>query len=219
VMMLLRAGIPDDVRLLVPEPVLPFHRETLFGLGIAEDRILPWDGTPTRFATVYVPTARSASEFVFPAGIEQLREMGASARQAPPTRRLFALRGQLDRPSRIANEDELLEIAADSGFKAITPELLPYSEQLRRFSEAQIVVGAHGSGLVNAAYMAPDTALLELAPARLHAEKVPNFWNLAACGGQRYALCVAADKRVDPKRFRGVLRDVVRYAEAQVATA
>jgi hypothetical protein len=209
VAMLLRAGAPDDVKLLVPEPVLPFHRETLVGLGIGEERLLPWDGTPTRFRTVYVPTARPASAFVFPAGVELLRELGASARDAPPARRLFVSRRQLGRTTRIANERELLEIARGSGFVEVRPEALSYSEQVRLFSEAEVVAGPHGSGLVNAIFMARGTGLCELAPARLHAEKLPNLWNLAACGGQQYGLCVADGRRVDPKRFKRVLRDVV----------
>jgi capsular polysaccharide biosynthesis protein len=118
-------------------------------------------------------------------------------------------RRQLDRTTRIANEEELLEIAEGFGFAEVMPETLPYSKQLRRFSEAEVVVGPHGSGLANAIFMARGTGLCELAPAKLHAEKVPNFWDLAACGGQRYALCVAGHKRVDPKRFKRVLRDVI----------
>jgi hypothetical protein len=216
VAMLLRAGVPDDVKLLVPEPVLPFQRETLVGLGIAEDRILPWDGKATRFRTVYVPTARPAPPFLFPAGVELLRELGAGARKAdPPGRRLFVSRRQLGRTTRIANEEELIEVAEGYGFVEVMPERLPYWKQVGRFSEAEIVVGPHGSGLANAIFMARGTGLCELAPARLHAEKVPNFWNLAACGRQRYGLCVASGRRVDPKRFRRVLRDMVLSAKRE----
>jgi capsular polysaccharide biosynthesis protein len=212
---LLRAGVPDDVKLLVPEPVLSFQRETLVGLGIAEDRILPWDGTPTRFRTVYVPTARPTPPFLFPAGIELLRDLGSAARKSAPHERLFIPRRQLTRTTRIANEKDLLDIAMDYGFVEVVPEQLPYSEQIRRFSEAEAVVGAHGSGLANAIFMARGTGLCELAPARLHAAKVPSFWNLAACGGQRYGLCVASGRRVDPKRFRRVLRDLVRSVKPE----
>jgi hypothetical protein len=219
VAMLLRAGVPDDVKLLVPEPVLPFQRETLVGLGIADDRIVPWDGKPTRFRQVYVPTARPAPPFLFPAGIELLRELGASAHEAVPERRLFVSRRQLTRTTRVANEEELLDVAKDYGFVEITPERLPYSEQVRRFSEAEIVAGPHGSGLANAIFMARGTGLCELAPARLHAEKVPNFWNLAACGRQRYGLCVASGRRVDPKRFRRVLRDMIRSVRPESSPA
>src|SRR4051794_41876692 len=88
------------------------------------------------------------------------------------------------------------------GFVQVKPEELPYSEQLRRFSEAEVVVGAHGSGLANAIFMARGTGLCELAPARLNAAKVPSFWNLAACGGQRYGLCVASGGQGGPKRVR-----------------
>jgi hypothetical protein len=212
VAMLLRAEVPDDVKLLVPEPVLAFQRETLVTLGIADDRILPWDGKPTRFRTVYAPTARSGPPFLFPAAVELLRELGASARKTTPGRRLFVSRRQLGFTTRIANEKRLLEVAKGFGFEEVIPERLPYSEQLRRFSEAEVVVGPHGSGLANAIFMARGTGMCELAPARLHAEKVPNFWNLAACGSQRYGLCVASGRRVDPKRFRRVLRDVVLSA-------
>jgi capsular polysaccharide biosynthesis protein len=210
VAMLLRAGAPDDVKILVPEPVLPFQRETLVGLGIADDRILPWDGRPTRFRTVYVPTARPTPPFVFPAGVELLRELGRGASKALPGRRLFISRRKLGRSTRIENESELLRVAKELDFVEMKPETLAYSKQLRRFAEAEIVVGAHGSGLTNAVFMARGTGLCELAPSRLSAAKVPNFWDLAACGGQRYGLCVASGRRVDPERFRRVLGDVIR---------
>jgi hypothetical protein len=210
VAMLLRAGAPDDVKVLVPEPVLPFQRATLVGLGIAEDRILPWDGRPTRFRTVYVPTARPTPPFVFPAGVELLRELGRGASNALPGRRLFISRRKLGRSTRIENEYELLGVAKELDFVEMKPETLAYSKQLRRFAEAEIVVGAHGSGLTNAVFMARGTGLCELAPSRLSAAKVPNFWDLAACGGQRYGLCVASGRRVDPERFRRVLGDVIR---------
>jgi capsular polysaccharide biosynthesis protein len=213
--MLIRAGIPDDVKFLVPQPVLPFQRETLNGLGIPDERIIAWSGEPTRFRTVYVATARPAPPFLFPAGIELLRELGAGTRDNAPHERLFVSRRQLTRTTRITNEEELLDIATDYGFVEIRPERLPYSEQLRRFSEAEVVVGAHGSGLANAVFMARGTGLCELAPAGLNNAKVPNFWNLAACGGQRYGLCVASGRRIDAKRFRRVLRAVVRSAKPE----
>jgi capsular polysaccharide biosynthesis protein len=121
-------------------------------------------------------------------------------------------RRQLGRTTRIANEEELLEVATAFGFVEVWPETLPYREQLRLFSEAEVVTGAHGSGLANAIFMARGTGMCELAPARLHAEKVPNFWNLAACGRQRYGVCVASGRRVDPKRFKRVLRNVIASA-------
>jgi hypothetical protein len=219
VAMLLRAGTPDDVKVLVPWPVLPFQRETLNGLGIPDERIVPWDGRPTRFREVYVPTARPAPPFLFPAGIELLRELGAGTRENAPHARLFVSRRQLTRTTRITNEEELLDIATEYGFIEIKPERLPYSEQLRRFSEAEVVVGAHGSGLANAIFMARGTGLCELSPARLNAAKVPSFWNLAACGGQRYGLCVASGRQVDPKRFRRVLRDMIRSIRTEPSRA
>ena len=215
VAMLLRAGIPGDVKFLVPDPVLPFQRETLNALGIADERIVPWGGRPTRFREVYVPTTRPAPPFLFPAGIELLRELVADAAENTPYTRLFVARGQLARTTRVTNEEELLDIATDYDFVEIKPERLPFPEQLRRFSEAEVVVGAHGSGLANAVFMARGTGVCELAPAGLNAAKVPNFWNLAACGGQHYGLCVASGRRIDPKRFRRVIRQVVRAVKPE----
>jgi len=108
-----------------------------------------------------------------------------------------------------------VDVAALLGFVEVMPETLPYSEQLRLFSEAEVVTGPHGSGLANAIYMARGTGLCELAPARLHAEKVPNFWNLAACGRQRYGVCVGSGRRVNPKRFKRVLRSVILAARRE----
>jgi hypothetical protein len=215
VAMLLRAGVPADVKLLVPDPVLDFQRETLVGLGIAEDRIVPWDGRPTRFRAVYVPTARPSPPFVYPAGVELLRELVAGGARATRGRRLYVSRRELGRTPRISNERELFEVAANFGFVEVMPEALPYSEQLRLFSEAEAVAGPHGSGLANAIYMPRGTGVCELAPARLHDAKVPNFWDLAACGGQQYGVCVGPGNWVDPKYFKWTLRQVIRSARRE----
>jgi hypothetical protein len=209
VAMLLRARVPSHVKLLVPAPVLPFQRETIVAFGIDEDRILPWDGIPTRFRTVYVPTARPTPPFAFPAGIELLRGLAEPARRIAPWRRLFISRRNINRTTRIENEDQLLAVAAEFGFLELEPQTLPYAKQIGRFAEAQIIIGAHGSGLANAVFMAHGTGVCELAPEKLSAVKVPNFWDMAACGRQRYGLCVGHGRRVNPKRFRRVLRDVV----------
>jgi hypothetical protein len=211
---LLRAGLPDGVRLLVPQSLRAFQRESIAMLGVAEERLFPWDGQPTRFRSVYLPSALPAGWRLGPAAVELLRGLAGRFREDSPRRRLFVTRRGLDRNRRFANEDELWAVARNLGFDEVLPETLPSREQMKLFAEAEAIAGIHGSGLVNAIYMAPGTGFCEVAPAGFRRGKVPNMWNMAASGRQPYGISIGP-RRLDPTRFERVLADVIYAATAR----
>ena len=52
--------------------------------------------------------------------------------------------------------------ASPPGLRCGRPGTLSYEEQIRRFSEADLVVGEHGGGLGNIGFCEPNTLVVEL---------------------------------------------------------
>lgn len=209
--MLGQAGVPESVRVLVPEPVLELHRQTLAAIGIDESRIFAWSGVPTRFRTVYLPSGpQHRGDRPLAASVSYLRQHAERFRTEQPTRRLWVSRRQARRRRKhLAGEDELLAVALGFGFEEVVAETLTATEQLQLFAQAEAIAGVHGAGLANAVFMAPDTAVVEAAPESLKARQKPLFWNLAAAGRQTYAYCVGPTEGLEPRRFERVLGETL----------
>jgi capsular polysaccharide biosynthesis protein len=62
----------------------------------------------------------------------------------------------------LTNEVELEEIARQRGFDVVYPESLDLKGQVNIFSSASTVVGASGSGMLNAIFSAPGTRVVDL---------------------------------------------------------
>ncbi|PWU04973.1 MAG: hypothetical protein C5B43_03900 [Verrucomicrobia bacterium] len=63
---------------------------------------------------------------------------------------------------RIINEDELFDTFKTLGFQRYNLEDLDFIEQIQLFSQAKIVVAAHGAGLTNIIFCKPNTQIIEL---------------------------------------------------------
>jgi hypothetical protein len=75
-------------------------------------------------------------------------------------RRLFVRRS--DRPlyRNCLNEDDVAEVARNYGFTVVDPSRLSGSDEVKIFSEAEIVVGAIGGGLNNVIFSRPGTKVI-----------------------------------------------------------
>lgn len=93
-------------------------------------------------------------------------------------RKLYLTRG--DAPSRrILNEDAVIGLLSDYGFETVQPETLPYQEQVSLFSEAGMIVGAHGAGLTNMLFCQPGFSAVEL----FNGYYSRVYWSLASVMG------------------------------------
>ncbi|MDA9355324.1 glycosyltransferase family 61 protein, partial [Amylibacter sp.] len=70
---------------------------------------------------------------------------------------------KLAKDRKILNEDEIIEQLTVQGFTVIYPELLSINEQISLFSNADTVLGMHGSGLANIIFC-ENVKLIELMP-------------------------------------------------------
>jgi hypothetical protein len=129
-----------------------------------------------------------------------------------PARRLFITRGGR---RKVANEDELLQIAAGFGFARY--DFTQVQNEPETFAEAAMVIGPHDSGLANVAFCSLGTKVLELVPSdHVH----PYYYTLSCAAELDYAYIVGrseierpkgswgpsqADFRVDPDEFTRAL--------------
>ena len=156
----------DDATLLV-NPLLPFQRESLASVGVRPDQLLELDYPGAyRVPMLLYPSLQSLwcnPRLPFQAGIlTWLREAFASLMAPEPKgRKLFVTRSE-GATRRLLNSDEIERIAEQSGFEIVACERLSFGEQVRLFSEARIIAGVHGAGLVNMVFAPSGTQVIEL---------------------------------------------------------
>jgi len=99
-------------------------------------------------------------------------------------RRLFVSRSDA-RWRKVVNEAEIMPVLERFGFQRILPGKLSLAEQATLFRDAEVVLGPHGAGLTNVAFMGPDTLLIELFGE--NGFLVSHFWTIGSFGRVRYA--------------------------------
>lgn len=216
---------------VVPADMAPFQRASLDLLGLAAERRLPFDGGDWRFDTLVFPSIGSFS----PAELRWVRRrlVGgrsgglASDRSVPPEARAPAAAATAKPPAaptrlyisradagtrRLVNEAEVVAALEPLGFEVLTLTGMPLADQIRRFAQAEAIVGPHGSGLTNLLFAPSGCTVVELMPD----DRVNHcFWLMANGLGLRYAflsgsvVSPARDFRVAPERLEAVLAAVL----------
>lgn len=158
----------DDLRFIFPT-CTSWMSEMAGACGIRSDQIEVLADDARVYKRLLVPTRGLANIHTFAAQVKPFIQsvrnslVNADRPSAERARRLFVSRAKS--PSRrIVNEQEIVGIAQRYGFELIFPETLSFGEQVSAFAEAEIVAGALGAGLTNAAFMEPGARLLEFAP-------------------------------------------------------
>jgi capsular polysaccharide biosynthesis protein len=88
----------------------------------------------------------------------------SAGKTVPAKRRLFISRESADY-RRLQNERDIVGKLVDYGFFEVKTEKLSFQEQIRLFSEAEVIVAPHGSGLANLVFCSPGATVIELFPA------------------------------------------------------
>ncbi len=65
---------------------------------------------------------------------------------------------------KIVNEADLISILRLNGYKIINPQLYNIEEQINIFSQADKIIGPHGSNLSNIIFCKPETEIYEIGP-------------------------------------------------------
>jgi capsular polysaccharide biosynthesis protein len=153
-----------------------------------------------------VASRHAAISLSFRNSVESLRlalhEHEDSLRHVASPVRLFVARGSgAQRP--MENETEICGFFEKYGYAVVQPGNLTLLEQVKQFSKAAVVVGAHGAGLMNAAFAQPNAIVYELRA--LNREGEPGFGNesyrkVSAIMGHRYGVSVV-ENQVDSDRW------------------
>ena len=139
---------------------------------------------------LFVEDGQPSDAALHPLFDEVFQSLKGPAPQRRPSARVMVSRRGHGGAFRITGEDEAAfePIAVEYGFRRERLERLSFQQQINLFSQAEVIVGPHGSGLANLVF-APKTAkVLELQtemdrPGTLR----PWYFVLAAAGGRPYA--------------------------------
>lgn len=202
--------IPDfgSLNILVPPGLTQNHHDVLTALGVDPARLVVFDGNPTRFEELYLPSFASMRGSYHPVALSVLRSKLAASLDLPKSgrRRLYLSRADAA-IRRVANESEILDGIGPLGFEKFALADRSLREQAVGFAEAEIIIAPHGAGLANLLFARPGTLVIELLP--VSADGYLTLYHaLSAALGLRYIAlrCPAdgahADFVADP---RGIL--------------
>ncbi|GGB61064.1 hypothetical protein GCM10011316_36340 [Roseibium aquae] len=144
-----KAGLPADVPFVLPEKTAGtvFFRQAR-DLGVFGKREVVVQGRKQVLAVDRAFLIRE--RFCDPQAMDWLCDRFSVPMAAPQNRRLLVVRAKDAANGRSwRNQAEVEATAARFGFEAVDPGTLPLKDQARLFSEASVVVGAHGAGLTN----------------------------------------------------------------------
>lgn len=146
----------------------PFQRECIALLGVDARRIIDCEDHPILSAPkLIVPCHQVMNGRAIPDWVLRFlrgRLLPAVQGGAAAGPRLYLSRaGAAHR--RLANESDVIDLLGGYGFSVVRPEELSVAQQIRRFRDAEAVVGPHGGGLANLVFCSPPCRVIELFPA------------------------------------------------------
>ncbi len=191
---------------LVPQDPPSFVRETLGLLGF-DGRYAEWDGAECRVDTLLVTDHRLATSWAgprygFSLSIEDCRWVREAVRsavdlpseQSSVGKRIYVSRQATDRGRRVANFEEIEPVLDAYGFESYVFESLPFPEQVRLVSDAEVLLSPHGAGLANMLF-AEDPTIVELFAETLVR---PSYYLLSGMLGFEYEPIVVEPADHDP---------------------
>ena len=126
----------------------------------------------------------------------------------PPKRRLLISR-RLAAKRQFANQSDLDERLGTLGFESVELESLSLADQIELFSQAEVVVAAHGAGLTNLLF-ATDCKVLEVF---LNDRPLAHYRWLARALGHEYANILGANTEKNANAAAPIEAIVARLAE------
>jgi capsular polysaccharide biosynthesis protein len=181
-----------SLRMLVNRDLRRHQLEYLQLLGIPLNRfiLVPGKGM-VRCRRLIVPTLTLGRPRMH-VGIDWLRRrMSALLAPEEQARDLIFLSRRDSRVRVLLNEDELIRALEPLGFRVIVAGEMSVREQIEAFSQARVVVGAHGAGLTNLVFAPSCAFVLEIVSGRI--VHMGEFKFIAGQRGQTYSQIVSED--------------------------
>lgn len=157
-----------DPLVLIPADPPEWILNSLSLVGIDHTNLREWQGGRAKLSKLLIGSARYKSappsgDYIYsPMALARLGDRIRSAVNTDETeqRRLYVSRSDAS-DRRIRNEGTLLDALDDYGFERIVPGEHSFEEQVRRFAEAETILGPHGAGLTNMIF-AREARVVEL---------------------------------------------------------
>lgn len=97
---------------------------------------------------------------------------------------------------KVINEDEIMGLLRNYGFKSVELESIPLNKQIRLFNSAEVIVAPHGAGLANLVFCKPHTKVIELfTPSFME----PHYWLISRLLNLNYRMIVGNQE--NPNHF------------------
>lgn len=166
-----------------PNPA-PFVRDWLDMVGLA------WLSGKQHYLVerLVAPTQIRYNGLVYEWAAAWLRDLGAKAlakydteRNGGGSRKIYISRKDA-KTRRVQNENDILDRLSLRGFDCVLPGKYSALEQVSRFSKADVVIGPHGAGLVNALWMRRGVVVELVAPQYTN----PCIWLAGQAAGLDY---------------------------------
>jgi hypothetical protein len=158
-----RDAVPDTLPLVVHQNLNPFEIDFLDLLRIPRSRMLevPRDAV-IRCRELVVPVLLRNHPRMR-VGIDWLRQKVAPfMERAERADQLIYVSRRDSRNHAVLNEAEIEDALRQRGFRIVTLTGMSFTEQVRAFSSARVIVGAVGAGLTNLMFAPLHAAVLEI---------------------------------------------------------
>jgi hypothetical protein len=160
----------------------PFAESLLIKLGIPKRKcVIPETGIAYQFERLIIPSFPGLRR-VYPQWLVEFLRNEFTEKLEQRFRRLYIPRYTT---RKISNEKDLIAILEKFGFEVFEPS--QHMNAPSYFSEAEIVIGAHGAALANLAFCQPGTKVLELMPSD---HVFPHWYTLSAAADLEYNLII-----------------------------
>ena len=167
-----------------PANLMNIMVECLANAGVSPDRIMRFEGSPTRFRRLAFITSNSIHSHTHdPGAVAFMRRILKVPAANKGFKRLFVAREQGIR-RHLLNEEAVAAALHEAGFETVYPERLSLAEQVATFSKASVVVGVCGAALTNLMFAPRDCKTLCLQPNHGHEFF---FWDIANILGQPFS--------------------------------
>jgi hypothetical protein len=200
--------------LLINSHPTNWQKESLWLLGYEPNDCIEWqwNWSKVKAERLVVPSFRHEQGLVPPTACQWLRQRILSNLPELESQKLsFSSRIYISRRQNtgryVINEEEVLAALKPLGFVAYTLENMSFSDQVRLFTQAEIVVAPHGAGLTNMVF-AQNLSVVELFGSFV----VAAYFLLAKALGFNYGFLTSghSGKNQYREKFDGIVVDVAK---------
>jgi hypothetical protein len=213
--------LTDSSKILVSDSLTKWARDSLEFLGYNKEELETMNNVNIKIRKLFLSSSTSQSN-VESIGFDPdsgdrrwLREQALSKinrtqtnGDGPYQSKMYISRSDAS-TRKVVNEDELLEMIEPLGFESYTLSEMNFDEQIKLFSQADIILGPHGAGFSNMVF-AEDATVMELF--KSNDVRPPFFVTSCELGfDYNFALCepVGDNMRCDVEKITKLLDELI----------